>query len=227
MNRFSRIAGLLPLVILANFPALLRSQVKITRNEPVIERRTFDPRRPPATMPKLRPGEAAITYTNFGADIQIGGEVTKASPAPEGIEAQVKIGMIEMTLRMNATIWLPTNGNAKIEKHEEGHRQIAEHYYADAEPIARAFAEPLIGTTVVGRGKDSTDAANNALAKARSELASRYMSATDGAGGKAQQIYEQLTAHGTNAMNEQKAINDAIARVSREMPSTRATSQGR
>jgi len=204
----------------------LRAQVNITRTPPQIERKTFDPRRPPATMPKLRLGEAAITYTNFGADIQIGGDVTKASPAPEGIEAEVKIGKISMTLRMSATIWLPTNSNAKIEKHEEGHRQIAEHYYADAEPIARALAEPLIGTTVVGRGRDSTDAADNALTKARTELASEYMKQTDGAGGRAQQIYEQLTAHGTNAVNEQKAIEEAIARVSRETPTTRPAREG-
>ena len=205
-------------------PALGAGQVKITRTPAQIERRTFDPRRPPATMPRLRPGEAAITYTNFGADIQMGGDVTKASPEPEGIEAQVKISMIDMSLRMSATIWLPTNSNAKIEKHEEGHRQIAEHYYADAESIARSLAEPLIGTTVVGRGKDSTDAANNALANARTELASQYMKQTDGAGGKAQQIYEELTAHGTNAVNEQKAIEEAIARVKRDMPATRPAS---
>src|SRR4051794_26293490 len=106
MRRLVFQVQVLPLLLFAMFPALLGAQVKITRTPALIERRTFDPRRPPATMPKLRPGEVAITYTNFGADIQIGGEVTKASPAPEGIEAQVKIGTIDMTLRMNATIWL-------------------------------------------------------------------------------------------------------------------------
>src|SRR3972149_6798461 len=53
----------------------VRAEVTIARAEPVIQRRTFDRKNPPADMPRLHPNEAAVTQSLFGVESRLGGQV--------------------------------------------------------------------------------------------------------------------------------------------------------
>lgn len=119
-----------------------------------------------------------------------------------------------MTLQMRATIWLPKNATPKLTRHEEGHWQLALHYYEDAEAIAREIARELIGQTIKGRGPDPEAAAANALKEAAQVLGGKYLGKTDIPCGEAQEHYDRITAHGTNPVPENRAIAESIRRVS-------------
>jgi hypothetical protein len=121
-----------------------------------------------------------------------------------------------MTLRLRVTIWLPQGAAPKLVKHEEGHKDIAVHYYEDAERIARAEAEKLIGQTVSGSGKDFEEAGDKALKQAAEEVGQRYLGQTDVPCGKAQEFYDQITRHGTNPVKESIAIEQSIQRAAEQ-----------
>jgi hypothetical protein len=198
-------------IVVLLFAALAHAQVTITKTDVVIERKQFDPKNPPSEMPKLHPPEAAVTVSFFSADTRVGGMVSDSRMLDDGtIETRVNVDTVKMTLRLRITVWLPTNANTKIRNHEEGHRQIAEQFYKDAGAIAKQLAEEMVGKTVVGHGRDTNQASSDALKKASNDVGNQYLAATDAPCFKAQQIYDRLTAHGTNVMREEVAAQQAI-----------------
>jgi hypothetical protein len=207
------------ILILFLIPAVAAAQVTIVRNPVVIERKTFDPKNRPAEMPKLNPDESAVTQSYFGADTRVAGTVTPAGrdEAKNETRVAIKVESIRMTLQTRVTIWLPTNAVAKITVHEEGHLKLAEHFYRDAEAIARGIASKMIGQTITGVGENTDAAADNALKEAAQLIGGKYLDQTDVPCGKAQEYYDQITGHGTNAVDEKVAIQKAIERVNAEM----------
>ncbi|HEY7086565.1 MAG TPA: hypothetical protein VH518_00670 [Tepidisphaeraceae bacterium] len=207
-------AAALFVALFAGPTTFTRGEVTIDRTDAVIEHKTFDPKHPPADMPSLHPNEAAVTQSFFGAESHVGGEVVDRHAVPEGCQASIKVDSVHMTVRLRITVWLPKDAPPKLVKHEEGHRELAEHFYKDAESIAREEAQKLIGQTVTGTGKNCEEAGDNALKHAAQELGQRYLARTDIPCSKAQEIYDQLTLHGTNAFAESKAIEEAIRKIS-------------
>jgi hypothetical protein len=205
-------------LVLLTWAAFARGEVIIERTEPVIERKTFDPKNPPADMPKLDSKEAAVTQSFFGAETRVGGDVVERDRVPDGHRSSIKVDTVRMTLRLRVTIWLPRGAVPKLVKHEDGHKDLAEHYYKDAERIARAEAEKLIGQTVSATGSNFDEAGENALKRAAEEVGQRYLGQTDVPCGKAQEIYDQITRHGTNAVTEAQAIAQSIAKVKEMEP---------
>lgn len=203
-------SSVVPLLLLSFVAPLAHAQVKIDRAEPVIERRTFDPKNKPPEMPKLHPNEAAVTQSFFGAESHIGGQVVERTQTPQGYQSSIRIDSVHMILKLRITIWLPTDAPPKLVKHEEAHRELSERYYRDAEKIARRHAEALIGQTVTGTGDDYASAGDQALKRTAQEVGQRYLGDTDVPCFKAQEIFDKITAHGTNAVNEAKAIERAI-----------------
>jgi hypothetical protein len=202
-------------------PRVLLAEVTVTRSDPVIERITFDPKNPPSDMPKLHPNEAAIARAAFSANTRVGGLVVERKPGESGFRATLRIDTVRINLDLHVTIWLPRNAVPKIVNHEEGHRKIAEYYYQNAEQIARQEAGKLIGQTVTGTGADYASAEDNALKDAREALNKRLLDLADAPSGKAQEYYDQITAHGTNAVKEDRAVEQAI----RKAPATSRNDQ--
>jgi hypothetical protein len=203
-----------PVVLLLLMGGIARAQVTVTKAEVVIDRKQFDPRNPPPEMPTLHPPEAAVTVSFFGADTRVGGTVTDSRAMEDGTtETSINVDTVRMTLRLRITVWLPSNSNAKIRNHEEGHRQIAEQFYKQADTIARQLADAMMGRTLVGYGRNTDQASSDALKKASNDLGNQYLAETDVPCFKAQQIYDRLTAHGTNALGEDAAVKRAIAEV--------------
>jgi hypothetical protein len=201
------------LMLMLSLPRLAAAEVTIDRTDAVIEHRTFDPASPPAEMPKLGGDEAAVTESYFSAEAIVGGSVTDQQDSASGSRSSIKVDTVRMTLRLRVTVWLPTNAVPKIVNHEEGHRAIAEYFYRSADAAARRLAEELIGQTVSGIAKTSDSAGQIATKQAAEALGGRYLGQVDLPCGKAQELYDQITEHGTNAVKEEKAIKQAIAKT--------------
>src|SRR5687768_18420492 len=113
------------------------SQVEVSRKPPAAATRTFNPKKPPKEMPPLRPGEAAVCESKFLCQVQVEVEI---STAP-GERPECKVTGIKSDLRLDVVIWLPTDATHKIRAHEDGHRLISEHFYANAEQTAKKIGE--------------------------------------------------------------------------------------
>jgi hypothetical protein len=203
-------------LMLILLPRLAAAEVTINRTDAVIERRMFDPSNPPPDMPKLESTEAAVTESYFSVNTNIGGQVIDQQKTDNGCRTSIKVDTVQVTLRLRVTVWLPNGAVPKIVNHEEGHRAIAEYYYRDAESVARHFAEEFIGQTISGSGKDCDSAGEIATKQAAQLLGAKYLGQVDVPCAKAQEIYDQITEHGTNAVKEEKAIKQAILKARRD-----------
>jgi hypothetical protein len=213
-------------VLIWLLPAAAYAQVTIDRTEPVIESRTFDPSNPPSDMPRMNPNQAAVTQSYFLADSRVGGRVIDRKIVDDGHQTSIQVDRVRMTLKLRITTWLPRNALQKTVRHEDGHKQIAEHYYANAEQVARKLAEELVGQVVSGTAEDYSLASDKALQDAAKRLGTKYLAYTDVPSGKAHEFYDQATAFGTNSAEESLAIARAIRladAAAATMPTTRAT----
>jgi hypothetical protein len=205
-------------------PSAATGQVTIHPTEIVVEHHEFDPKDPPAEMPKLKPNEGSITQTYFWADPKIKAALVEKKANASGCELSMSIQGVDMTVRLQVHVWVPKGAVPKVVKHEEGHVQIAQRYYADAETIAREIAQSFIGKTVTATGADENTASRAALRQAADAISQMYLARTDVIAKKAQDEYDRITAHGTNAIPEARAIEQAIAKVAVEattLPSTK------
>ena len=211
----------LAILVMLPLPALARAQaetppVVIEREPPSVETRTFDPRNPPATMPALRPGEAAVTESNFACQTVIGASVVDQVRSRDGCTATVQITSVKTSIRLGIVIWLPTNGSRKLTAHEQGHRTIDERFYAGAEEIATRLSKELIGQRRVGKGSDCDAAAQAAIKDAGNRLCGDYMAAVQQPAARVQELYDDITDHGRNRIHEAEAIKRAVARQQKE-----------
>src|SRR5262245_14330023 len=99
--------------------------VSITKQPVVFAQRSFDPASPPSDMPPLAPGEEAECDSKFMADARVVGRAKEI----DATDANITVTQVEMTLQLNITIWTPVSATQHVAEHEDGHRQISEHYY--------------------------------------------------------------------------------------------------
>jgi hypothetical protein len=180
--------------------------VKVTREEPVITRQEFDPRHPPHDMPKLRPPESGVCDTTFELAIGVGYSIeVLASNA-----VNLWVDSLDITTRQRINIFTMAGAPAKLRAHEEGHREISEHYYRDAAAAVHAAARPLIGRMFEGSGRDRKSAEAAAMRQVTAALENGYMIRTRIRSVAANERYDALTQHGLNAVEEVEAIAAAI-----------------
>jgi hypothetical protein len=84
------------------------------------------------------------------------------------------INQIKVTLQLDITIWLPKNPPKTTVDHEDGHRQISEYYYRNAEVVARRIAERFLGKVIDLNGRDLRKLASAALKQAGAEITNEY-----------------------------------------------------
>jgi hypothetical protein len=181
--------------------------VKINRAAPEVEHKRFDRNSPPSDMPTLEPGEAAVTRSIFG--IVSEAEVRSVSEEDGGGKRTVKskITAITLNLSLKNTIWLPNDAPKTIVDHEEGHRQISESFYKDAERIAREIAQKYIGQALDGESSE----------KAMNEMSQKYMAQTQSLSVRANIIFDELTDHSRNQkISVERAIKQSIERAKKE-----------
>src|SRR4051794_5330754 len=138
--------------------------IKIARDEVKVEYKRFDPYHMPTPPPPIEKGEAAVTVYRFGVEVDSKYSYTQSAKAPPGpAKLDVTVEEISVKLSLSVTVWLPDNASKELAAHEEGHRWIAEKFYADAEQVARPMAQKWVGKKLKGEGRDAKAAARSAI----------------------------------------------------------------
>jgi len=191
--------------------------VKVNRAAPEVEHKRFDRKNPPADMPTLEPGEAAVTRSSFLISTQTAIETVSEENRAGKTVAKIKFTEIIIDLSLKNSIWLPKDATKIIVDHEEGHRQLNDYFYKDAEKIAREIAQKYIARTYEAEGSDGSAAATAAMQKAINEMSQQYMAQVQSPAVRANQIFDELTDHSRNQrISVEKAMKDSIERAKKE-----------
>ena len=191
-------------------PPVKSSKATITKQPLAFASRTFDPASPPPDMPPLAPGEEAECDSNFISSANVGGQTRKT----DATHAFVTVRQIDIDLQLKVTIWAPASATPHIIEHEQGHRQIAEHYYDTADQIAQRIADGYIGQVVEINGTDLSAESSKALQQIATEITDKYNKELNP--DAAQLLYDSITDHGRNEVIVKDAVAAAIKNVSAE-----------
>jgi hypothetical protein len=199
----------------ADAPAPSAEPVKIEKAEPAVEYKRFDPKSPPDPPPPLKAGEAAVCVYNYGVEVD---SRYSYSPQPaaakgEATKLEVKIERVSVQLSLTVTIWIPNDATEVLKAHEEGHRRLAEHYYATADAVAKKIATGMIGQNVTGEGKDLESAGRAAVDQVNQKLCDDYLASINGPCERAQEAFDRLTDHARKA---KPAAGEAIEMAIKE-----------
>ena len=184
-----------------------RSPVRVTREEPVVERREFNARRPPRDMPPLTPTESGVCKTTF----ELGASVTYSSERVSDTSARIYVDELDIVTRLRFEIFTVRGAPPKLRAHEEGHRAIGEHYYRDAVQIAEEIGRRLIGETFVASGANQEAAQRAGFEQVVAEIERAYMARMRIPSAAANERFDAITNHGLEPIDEDEAIALAIA----------------
>ena len=166
--------------------------------------RTFDPSSPPPEMPPMIPGEAAVCDSNFVANANVSGDTHPT----DATHASVNVTQVKVTLQLNITIWTPGKVSPRVMEHENGHRQISEHYYESGDEIAERIAATYLGRQTEISGSDLDGEAGKLLQQMAAEITAEYGKQLNPE--PAQLLYDTITDHSRNEVSVQDAVNHAI-----------------
>ena len=199
------------LCVLLHCAATSEASVTVTKGEPARDQKTFDPKNPPPNVkPHLEGGFAAYTSSEFAVGWQTSFSVEELPAAADrSTRVRVTVRGLEVTLSLTTTLWLPTNADKRIVDHEQGHRTIAEHYYASADGRARRVAEAMVGQQVEGTGGTSEAAQQDASKQLQRQWQERFFNAVNQSSKGAQERFDKMTKHGTVLT---LSVDDAVRR---------------
>lgn len=187
-----------------------RAAVRVKREEPVVERIEFDPRRPPDHMPPLTPPESGVCKTTF----ELSASVSYSAERLSRTTARVYVDELDIVTRLRFDIFTVKNGPPKLRAHEEAHRAIGEHYYRNATRIAEDIGRRLIGAAFDGRGADEQAAQRDGFDQVVAAIEQAYMARVRIPSAAANERFDEITNHGLNPIDEAEAIALALANVS-------------
>jgi hypothetical protein len=173
------------------------------KQPPVVSTRRFDPAAPPPDMPPLRAGEQAQCDSSFASSALVSGQTRRTGAT----SATLTVTRVKMNLQLGITIWIPDAVTQKVLEHEEGHRQISEFYYRDADKLAGRIAASYIGRQYEVAGADIVAAGNNMLQQVGADITAEYSSQIQAE--SAQLRYDAITDHARNDV----LVSDAVAQV--------------
>jgi hypothetical protein len=184
---------------------LWEAPAPIISKEPVaFANHTFDPAAPPTDMPPLAPGENAECDSDFLSNASVRGEFRQT----DATHAIVTITQIKMTLQLNINIWVPAGVTQHVIEHEEGHRQISEHYYQTADKLAERIAATSMGKQVQITGTDLGAESSTMLQRMATDITDEYNKELSP--GPTQLLYDTITDHGRNEIDVKDAVAHAL-----------------
>jgi hypothetical protein len=184
-----------------------RSAVRVRREEPVVTRTDFDPRRPPADMPPLTPPESGVCKTTF----ELSAGVSYSAERLARGSARIYVEGLEIATKLRIDIYTVLDSPPKLRAHEEGHRAIGEHYYSRSGQIAEDIGRRLVGQSYEGRGADDEAAQRAAFGKVVADLERAYMARVRVPSAAANERFDEITNHGLATIDENEAVALAIA----------------
>ena len=179
--------------------------VTVKWNPPRVARHTFDPKRPPAKMPKLTPPESGVCHYEFTADAGMSFYVDQI----DARTVEVEVDSVDVVLDLPIDIWVMNKATQKLKQHEEGHRQICEDYYKNAAVAAKEIGQKMIGRKAQGTGRNKQEAQQNAQQKLLTEFSDAYLRAVRVPCRICQDHYDDITTHGLKPIAEADAIAQA------------------
>lgn len=207
-DRLHRLGVLLLLAVLSSFIAASAAEAKpavtVEKRVPKIKRRTFDPQKPPADLPELKPTEAGLCQAEFLCETQVAVDGYRSAS-----EVQFAVTTVRVTISLNITIWTQGNASPKLVAHEETHREIAEVYYREADAIAQRLAEKLIGKRFVVPLDDKA-ATLRVLGKMQDNLIADYLHETAKRCTLAEDQFDLITHHGLLPIPASEARDRAL-----------------
>jgi hypothetical protein len=196
----------------SRLPPSETSAPAITKQPVAFASRTFDPAAPPANMPTLSANETAECDSEFMSSASVRGE----SRQTDATHATVNITQVRMTLQLNINIWVPVGVTQHVIEHEEGHRQISEHYYQTADRVAERIAATYMGKQVEITGTDLGAESNRTLQQMAADITEEYKKELNP--GPTQLFYDSITDHGRNEVIVKDAVAHALKNIAVESP---------
>lgn len=95
-------------------------------------------------------------------------------------------------------------------EHEEGHRKISEHYYQQADAVARKIAESYLGKTIDISGGDLRQALSAAVGRIAEEITNEHNKQMPVE--TTQERYDRITEHSRKDI----PVPDAVAQALKE-----------
>jgi hypothetical protein len=176
----------------------------ITKQPVDFVNRTFDPENPPPDMPQLAPGELAVCDSNFLSNASVGGDAHETDSA----HAIVTVTSVNVNLQLNVTIWVPANASQHVVEHEQGHREISEHFYRDADKLAKKIADKYLGRKFSISGADLRAELSKSLQKMGDEITEEYSRELNP--NPTQLRYDAITDHSRNDVSAKDAVAQAL-----------------
>jgi hypothetical protein len=166
--------------------------------------RTFDPASPPSDMPPLTVGENAECVSDFISNANVAGQTLRR----DATHATVTVSSIKVALQLNIIIWVPAGVTPHVVEHEEGHRQISEYYYQNADKVAGRVAAAYMGKQVEVTGADLNAESIKALQQMGAEITEEYDRELNPE--PTQLLYDSITDHSRNEVVVQDAVDHAL-----------------
>jgi hypothetical protein len=176
----------------------------IEKSPPAFTSRTFDPSAPPADMPPFSPGELAVCDSNFQSAAGVAGDIEQT----DATHAIVTITHVTVKLHLAITIWVPDGASSHVVEHEQGHRQISEHYYDTADKLANQIAANYLGKHLFIDGSDLQSEFTKALQQAGTQITEEFNAKLGAA--SAQDRYDEITDHSRNDVAASDAVSQAL-----------------
>jgi hypothetical protein len=167
--------------------------------------RTFDPENPPPDMPQFSPGELAVCDSNFISDAHVAGEASETDSS----HAIVTVTGVTVNLQLDITIWVPTAASDHVIEHEQGHREISEHFYESADKLAAKIAASYLGKKFEVSGADLHAELSKALQQMGADITEQYGRELNP--NPTQLRYDAITDHSRNDVPAKYAVAQAIS----------------
>jgi hypothetical protein len=177
----------------------------ITKQPVNFASRTFDPENPPPEMPQLAPGELAVCDSNFLSNANVGGDAHET----DSTHAIVTVTSVNVNLQLNVTIWVPVNSSQHVAEHEDGHREISEHFYLDADQLAARIADKYLGRKFSISGADLQAELRKSLQEMGAEITEEYSRELNP--NPTQLRYDSITDHSRNDVSAKGAVTRALS----------------
>lgn len=162
---------------------------------------------------EIAPGMLGNTRYNFECQPLI-----KWDPIPKKAGAGFlwRIQEVNISLSLPIKITMPQGVTAPLRSHEEGHRQICEHYYALGTQAIRHLGEVMRVREFYSREGDLEKAIGGITTTATGMIRYSYWNYAQNTCKQANVYYDQITDHGRNGMNPKEGVAKAIAQFEPE-----------
>jgi hypothetical protein len=197
-------------IALASVP--VSAGVSVRTATPEVQYKTFDPDHPPADMPHLTPPETAVTVSRFDFHATPDWDVVSRTRGSDGNwTAVIVVNGVSIYPKLKIVVWTPKGVSKKLKAHEDGHRKLNELIFRQrAAEAARAAGAVMDGHQATGEGSTGAKAAASALQAIFQQAGDRYVAGTQAVSVEVNDIYDELTLHGTNDVPEEQAMTQAL-----------------